>query len=189
MQDRFCTYLVGSLFVQRHECVMSIEILMILCYSEQPNQIAVPEIKYKKLFINNEWVDAVSGKTFPTFNPSSNGEKICEIAEADKADVDRAVAAAKEAFKLGSTWRTMDASERGRLLNKLANLVERDQEYLARLETLDNGKPYKISLTRDTVGVQKIYRYYAGWCDKIQGETIPIDGPFVSMTRHEPGVI
>ena len=147
--------------------------------------MAVPEVKYKKLFINNEWIDAVSGKTFPTFNPS-NGEKICEIAEADKADVDRAVAAAKEAFKLGSTWRTMDASERGRLLNKLANLVERDQEYLARLETLDNGKPYNISLTRDTVGVQKIYRYYAGWCDKIQGETIPIDGPFVSMTRHEP---
>ena len=109
----------------------------------------------------------VSGKTFPTFNPS-NGEKICEIEEADKADIDRAVAAAKEAFKLGSTWRTMDALERGRLLNKLANLVERDQDYLARLETLDNGKPYNISLTRDTVGVQKIYRYYAGWCDKIQ---------------------
>ena len=147
--------------------------------------MAVPEVKYNKLFINDEWVDAVSGKTFPTFNPC-NGEKICEIAEGDKADVDKAVAAAKEAFKLGSIWRTMDASARGKLLYKLADLVERDQDYLARLETLDNGKPYKVSLTRDTEGVKKIYRYYAGWCDKIQGKTIPIDGPFVSMTRHEP---
>ena len=127
----------------------------------------------------------MSGKTFPTINPST-GEKICDIAEGDKADVDKAVAAAKEAFKLGSPWRTMDASERGRLLNKLADFIERDQDYLARLETLDNGKPYRISLTRDTVGTPKIYRYYAGWCDKIVGKTIPIDGPYMSMTRHEP---
>ena len=147
--------------------------------------VPLPEVKFNKLFINNEWVDAVSGKTFPTINPST-GEKICDIAEGDKADVDKAVAAAKEAFKLGSPWRTMDASERGRLLNKLADFIERDQDYLARLETLDNGKPYRISLTRDTVGTPKIYRYYAGWCDKIVGKTIPIDGPYMSMTRHEP---
>ncbi len=101
--------------------------------------MAVPKVKYNKLFINDEWVDAVSGKTFPTFNPC-NGEKICEIAEGDKADVDKAVAAAKEAFKLGSIWRTMDASARGKLLYKLADLVERDQDYLARLETLDNRR-------------------------------------------------
>ena len=98
------------------------------------------EIRYTKIFINNEWHDAVSGNTFSTINPTT-GEKICDVAEGDKADVDKAVVAAREAFKLGSLWRTMDASQRGVLLHKLADLVEREQEYLARLETIDNGKP------------------------------------------------
>ena len=71
---------------------------------------------------------------------------VCKVAEGGKADVDLAVEAARRAFKLGSVWRTMDASERGRLLNKMADLIERDQEYLARLETLDNGKPLETSL-------------------------------------------
>lgn len=71
-----------------------------------------PEVKFTKIFINNEWHDSVSGKTFPTLNPTS-GEKICDVAEGDKEDVEKAVAAAQEAFKLGSPWRTMDASERG----------------------------------------------------------------------------
>ena len=146
---------------------------------------SAPEVKYTKLFINNEWHDSTSGKTFPTFNPAT-GEKICEVAEARKADVDKAVAAAREAFKLGSPWRIMDASERGNLLNRLAQLVERDQEYLARLETLDNGKPIKESLYEDLPYAYKAYRYYAGWADKIQGRTIPIDGNYFSFTRHEP---
>ena len=146
---------------------------------------SAPEIKFTKIFINNEWVDSVSGKTFPTINPCT-GEKICDIAEGDKADVDKAVAAAREAFKLGSPWRTMDASERGRLLQKLASLIERDRDYLARLETLDNGKPYKISFSTDLWMTIKCYQYYAGWTDKIFGKTIPIDGPYMSMTRHEP---
>ena len=143
------------------------------------------EIKYTKIFINNEWHDAVSGKTFPTINPAT-GEKICDVAEGDKADVDKAVAAACEAFKLGNTWRTMDASQRGVLLNKLADLIERDQEYLARLETLDNGKPYKDSYYGTLPGSIKCYRYYAGWADKIQGKTIPVDGSYLTFTRHEP---
>ena len=143
------------------------------------------EVKYTKLFINNEWVDSVSGKTFPTINPT-DGEKICDVSEGDKADVDKAVEAAREAFKLGSTWRTMDASERGRLLNKLADLIERDREYLARLETLDNGKPYHSAMTGDMELTIRCYRYYAGWSDKIFGKTIPLDGPHMSMTRHEP---
>ena len=144
-----------------------------------------PEVKYTKLFINNEWVDSVSGKTFPTINPT-DGEKICDVSEGDKADVDKAVEAAREAFKLGSTWRTMDASERGRLLNKLADLIERDREYLARLETLDNGKPYHTAMAGDMELTIRCYRYYAGWTDKIFGKTIPLDGPHMSMTRHEP---
>ena len=142
------------------------------------------EIKYTKIFIKNEWHDALSGKTFPTINPAT-GEKICDVAEGDKADVDKAVAAAREAFKLGSMWRTMDASQRGVLLNKLADHIERDREYLARLETLDNGKPISESAS-GVSGTIKIYRYYAGWADKIHGKTIPVDGSFFTFTRHEP---
>jgi len=144
-----------------------------------------PEVKYTKILINNEWHDSVSGKTFPTINPT-NGEKICDVAEGDKEDSSKAVAAAKEAFKLGSRWRTMDASMRGNLLNKLADLIERDREYLARLETLDNGKPFKDSYDVDLPMTIKCYRYYAGWSDKIHGKTIPIDGNYLCFTKHEP---
>ena len=143
------------------------------------------EVKYTKLFINNEWVDSASGKTFPTINPT-DGEKICDVSEGDKADVDKAVDAAREAFKLGSVWRTMDASERGRLIGKLADLIERDREYLAKLETLDNGKPFHVAMAGDLELVIRCYRYYSGWSDKIFGKTIPLDGPYMSMTRHEP---
>ena len=127
----------------------------------------------------------MSGKTFPTVNPTT-GEKICDVSEGDKADVDKAVAAAKEAFKLGSPWRTMDASRRGVLLNKLADLMERDREYLARLETLDNGKPFKDSFNVDLNLAMKCYRYFAGWSDKIHGKTIPVDGSYLCFTKHEP---
>lgn len=89
-----------------------------------------PEIKYTQLFINNEFRNSLSGKTFPTINPST-GEVIIEVQEGDKADVDIAVKAARDAFKLGSPWRTMDASQRGRLLSKLADLLERDADYIA----------------------------------------------------------
>lgn len=153
--------------------------------------MAIPEIevKYKQLFINNEWVDAVSGKTFPTLNPCTE-EKICDVAEGDKADVDLAVEAATAAFKRGAPWRTMDANQRGMCLYKLAELIERDIDYLAKLETLDNGKPYGISKAVDLVLTIKCYRYYAGWCDKIHGKTIPIDGDMFCYTRHEPiGVV
>ncbi|XP_037093878.1 aldehyde dehydrogenase, mitochondrial-like [Pollicipes pollicipes] len=80
----------------------------------------------------------------------------------------------------------MDASERGRLLYRLADLMERDQTYLASLETLDNGKPYYMSYLADTALSIKHYRYYAGWADKIVGETIPADGNSFCYTRHEP---
>ncbi|KAF8766707.1 Retinal dehydrogenase 1 like protein [Argiope bruennichi] len=142
------------------------------------------EVKYTKLFINNEWHDSVSGKTFPVINPST-GEEICRVQEGDKADVDKAVAAAKEAFKNGSVWRTMDASQRGRLLNKFADLVERDTEYLANLNTLENGKPFKDSVG-DVMFACATFRYYAGCADKIHGKTIPADGNTFSYTRIEP---
>uniref|UniRef100_A0A8V1A6U6 aldehyde dehydrogenase (NAD(+)) n=1 Tax=Gallus gallus TaxID=9031 RepID=A0A8V1A6U6_CHICK len=144
-----------------------------------------PEIAYNKIFINNEWHDAVSKKTFPTVNPAT-GEVICQVAEGDKADVDKAVKAARAAFQLGSPWRRMDASHRGKLLNRLADLIERDRAYLAALETLDNGKPYSISYLVDLDMVVKCLRYFAGWSDKFHGKTIPLDGDFFCYTRHEP---
>uniref|UniRef100_A0A452QKB4 aldehyde dehydrogenase (NAD(+)) n=1 Tax=Ursus americanus TaxID=9643 RepID=A0A452QKB4_URSAM len=137
------------------------------------------------LFVNNEWQDAASKKTFPTVSPAT-GEVIGRVAEGDRADVDRAVKAAREAFRLGSPWRRMDASERGRLLNRLADLVERDRVYLASLETLDNGKPFQESYALDLDEVIKVYRYFAGWADKWQGKTIPMDGEHFCFTRHEP---
>ncbi|XP_041364561.1 retinal dehydrogenase 2-like [Gigantopelta aegis] len=143
-----------------------------------------PEIKFTKLFINNEFVDSVSGKTFPTINPV-NGEKIADVQEGDKADVDKAVAAAQKALEFGSPWQKMDASQRGRLLNKLANLIDRDCGYLASLECVDNGKPYAAAFFVDTQGSNTL-RYYAGWADKITGQTIPVDGNYLCYTKHEP---
>ncbi|KAI1901148.1 hypothetical protein AGOR_G00057210 [Albula goreensis] len=150
-----------------------------------PAPSAHPDVHFNKLFINNEWHDAVSKKTFPTINPST-GEVICQVAEGDKADVDKAVKAAQDAFRLGSPWRRMDASDRGLLLNRLADRIERDAAYLAELETLDNGKPYAVSYSVDVPMVVKCLRYYAGWADKWEGKTIPIDGDFFCYTRHEP---
>ncbi|XP_030580526.1 aldehyde dehydrogenase, mitochondrial-like [Archocentrus centrarchus] len=144
-----------------------------------------PEVHYNKLFINNKWQDAASGKTFPTINPAT-GEVICQVAEADQADVEKAVKAARDAFRLGSPWRRMDASQRGLLLNRLADAIERDAAYLAELETLDNGKPYAVSYAVDLPTVVKCLRYYAGWADKWEGKTIPIDGDYFCYTRHEP---
>lgn len=149
-----------------------------------PEGIKNPEIKCTQIFINNEWVNSVSGRTFPTINPAT-AEKIVDVQEGDKADVDKAVAAAKEAFKLGSQWRRMDASERGRLLYKFADLVERDIAYMASLETLDNGKPYNNAVGDFRFSI-KVIRYYAGWADKNQGKTIPVDGDYFCYTRHEP---
>jgi len=149
-----------------------------------PEPIRDPEVKYTQLFINNEFVNSASGKTFPTINPAT-GKKIVDVQEADKADVDKAVEIAKEAFKLGSPWRRMDASRRGALLYKLADLIEQNMAYLASLETLDNGKPYRAAIGDMYFSVQVI-RYYAGWADKIQGKTIPVNGDFMCYTRHEP---
>ncbi|RMZ98464.1 aldehyde mitochondrial [Brachionus plicatilis] len=120
-----------------------------LATSAKPN--SNPDIHFTRLFINNEFVDAKSGKTFETLNPAS-GKPIARIAEADSTDVDLAVKAAKEAFKLGSPWRRSDGAYRGFLLNKLADLMERDAAHLAALESLDNGKPYHIALNVDVPG-------------------------------------
>ncbi|XP_044518313.1 retinal dehydrogenase 2 isoform X2 [Gracilinanus agilis] len=143
------------------------------------------EIKYTKIFINNEWQNSESGRVFPVYNPAT-GEQVCEVQEADKADIDKAVRAARLAFSLGSVWRRMDASERGRLLDKLADLVERDRALLSTMESLNGGKPFLQAFYVDLQGVIKTLRYYAGWADKIHGMTIPVDGDYFTFTRHEP---
>ncbi|KAK6494318.1 retinal dehydrogenase 1-like [Huso huso] len=157
--------------------------------SAAPPGLPIPvsdlEVKYTKIFINNEWHDSSCGRKIPVYNPAT-GEKICEVEEGDEEDVDKAVKAAKEAFQLGSVWRRMDASDRGRLLNKLADLVERDQLILATMETIDSGKLFLIAYFVDLMAAIKTLRYYGGWSDKIQGRTIPVDGEYFTFTRHEP---
>uniref|UniRef100_A0A7N6B806 Aldehyde dehydrogenase domain-containing protein n=1 Tax=Anabas testudineus TaxID=64144 RepID=A0A7N6B806_ANATE len=150
-----------------------------------PSPVPNPEIKYTKIFINNEWQDSVSGKVFPVYNPAT-GEQICEVQEAEKADVDKAVQAARLAFSLGSVWRRMDASDRGRLLSKLADLVERDSVYLATIESLNSGKPFLTTLFVDLQATIKTLRYFAGYADKIHGTSIPMDGEYLTFTRYEP---
>src|SRR5436305_5692669 len=154
----------------------------------KPRSVKPPRVKDQPLFIGGKWQDSVSNKTFPTVNPAT-GETICQVAEGDKADIDLAVKSARKAFEEGP-WRRMNASERGRLLNKLADLIEKNQEELAALESLDNGKPYRDALNADLPLTIKCYRYYAGWADKIEGKTIPVEGDFFCYTRHEPlGVV
>jgi aldehyde dehydrogenase (NAD+) len=156
--------------------------------TKKTRAVKPPKVKDQPMLIGGKWVDSVSGKTFPTINPAT-GEKICEVAEGDKADVDLAVRAARMAFEQGA-WPKMTASQRGRLLHKLADLIEQHAEELAALESLDNGKPYRDSLHIDVPLTVKCYRYYAGWTDKIHGKTIPIEGNYFCYTRHEPvGVV
>jgi aldehyde dehydrogenase (NAD+) len=154
----------------------------------KPRTAKRPQVKDQPLFIGGKWQDSRSGKTFPTVNPAT-GETICQVAEGDKADIDLAVTAARKAFEDGP-WPKMNASNRGRLLNKLADLIEENKEELAALESLDNGKPYRDALAADLPLTIKCYRYYAGWADKIHGKTIPVEGNYFCYTRHEPvGVV
>ncbi len=141
-----------------------------------------------KLLINNRWIASESGKTFGTFNPSTE-EEISQVAEADAADVEKAVKAARQAFERGP-WRKTQASERGRLLHRLADLIEKNGDELARIEALDNGKPVAVAKAVDVAATVACFRYFAGWADKIHGKTIPIDGEYFCYTKHEPvGVV
>ncbi|WVQ81729.1 hypothetical protein IAT38_003854 [Cryptococcus sp. DSM 104549] len=137
------------------------------------------------LFINNEWVEAASAETFSTVNPAT-GEKLLDFAHAGKEDVDKAVAAARKAFK--TTWgNNIMATERAAYLNKLADLIERDADKLAALESINSGKGVRIAREADVVDSVACLRYYAGLADKIHGQTISSFGKekFV-YTIHQP---
>jgi aldehyde dehydrogenase (NAD+) len=137
----------------------------------------------KNLYINGEFVESQSQKTFDTYNPAT-GEVLACVFEAGSADIDLAVKAARKAFDEGP-WSKMSASSRSRLMYKLADLMEENSEELAQLETLDNGKPIRETSNADIPLAVEHMRYYAGWCTKIVGQTIPVNGPFLNYTRHE----
>ena len=143
--------------------------------------------KPRKMLIGGKWVDAMSGKTFETFNPAT-GEVLARVAEGDQADIDLAVQAARRAFETG-VWRDMSPSERGRRLWKLSDLVAQNLEELAELETLDNGKPVFFSRIVDVPTAIDVFRYFAGWATKVEGNTIPISmpgGQYLAYTLREP---
>lgn len=150
-------------------------------------RVAPPKIKLTKLFINNEWVESSSKKSFETYNPAT-GEVIASVAEGSGDDVDRAVKAARRALEAGP-WATMDAADRGRILFKLADAVEANLEELATLESFNCGKTITDS-RGDIQGVANTLRYYGGWADKLEGRTIPVRGSFLSYTLRQPvGVV
>jgi acyl-CoA reductase-like NAD-dependent aldehyde dehydrogenase len=148
--------------------------------------IPVTRAAQDRLFIAGEWVDAQSGATFETRNPAT-GEVITSVAEADAADIDAAVAAARAA--LDGPWRRMDAADRGAILWKISDLIAARANELARLESLDNGKPLREAQI-DLRATVDAFRYYAGWATKLEGETIPVRGNVLNYTLREPvGVV
>ncbi len=141
------------------------------------------ETRKYQLFIDGQWVEAQSGKTFTTPNPAT-GQDLAEIAEAERADIDRAVEAARRAFD--GKWSKLSARDRGRLLYKLSQLIEKNAAELAQLETADNGKPIRESQFVDLPQVVENFEYFAGWATKIEGETIPVPGKMFNYTLREP---
>jgi phenylacetaldehyde dehydrogenase len=147
----------------------------------------------RQLFINGQFVDAVSGKTFETPNPAT-GETLAHIAEGDVEDINRAVAAARAAFD--GPWSRMTPSERGRIIWKIGDLILDHVTELAQLESLDNGKPFGVAAAADVPLAADLFHYMAGWATKIEGNTINISVPYMpganfhSYTVREPvGVV
>ena len=150
--------------------------------------IRKPRIHQTQCFIDGQWTPAASGKTFDTIDPATE-EVICQVAEGDAQDVDLAAKAARRAFESGP-WSKMDARDRGRLMYKLADLIEEEADELAALESLDNGKPIRDAKAADLPLTIDCLRYYAGFADKIHGQTIPVRGNYFTYTRREPvGVV
>jgi phenylacetaldehyde dehydrogenase len=147
-----------------------------------------------RLLIDGEWVEAASGETFPTIDPSTE-EVLTHVAAGRKEDIDRAVKAARRAFADGSTWRTMAASDRGKLIHKIGDTILEHRDELAALESLDNGKPFAIARAADVALAADLFHYMAGWATKIEGNTIPISaitgpGDYLAFTLREPvGVV
>ena len=144
----------------------------------------------RQLFINGQWADAASGKTFATPDPAT-GETLASIAEGDAEDIDRAVRAARRAFEEGP-WSRMTASERGRIIWRIGDLILEHTDELAQLESLDNGKPFGVAQGADVPLAADLFHYMAGWATKIEGNTINISVPYMpganfhAYTLREP---
>jgi len=152
--------------------------------TEPAKPLRRPQIRQTQLFIDGQWRPAQSGRTFATIDPATE-EVIAQVAEGDAADVDAAVTAARRAFDEGP-WPRMNARDRGRLMHALCDLIEAEIDELAALESLDNGKPVSDARAGDIPLALDVLRYYAGWADKIHGQTIPINGDYFCYTRREP---
>src|SRR6202007_2576957 len=149
----------------------------------QPNENVTGFVtKTRKMLINGKWVEAASGKTFATYNPAT-GEVLANIAEGDKEDIDRAVKAAPAAFESGP-WSRISTAERGKMMWKLADLIDQHREEFAQLESLDNGKPLKIARVADVPLAVDLFRYMAGWAPKIEGNTIPLSVPYTPGAKY-----
>ncbi len=144
----------------------------------------------RKLLIGGQWVDAAEGNTFPVIDPAT-GDTVAHVAEGTKADIDKAVKAARKAFDSGA-WPQMPPNERGKLLWKLADLIDANAEELAQLETLDNGKPFTVASMADIPLSADHFRYMAGWATRIEGSSLNISAPgeYHAFTLREPiGVV
>ena len=148
----------------------------------------------RQLFINGQWVDAASGRTFETPNPAT-GETLARVAEGDAEDINRAVKAARTAFESGP-WSRLTPSERGRIIWRIGDLILEHVDELAQLESLDNGKPFLVAQAADVPLAADLFHYMAGWATKIEGNTIDISVPYLpggnfhSYTLREPiGVV
>jgi acyl-CoA reductase-like NAD-dependent aldehyde dehydrogenase len=147
----------------------------------------VTDLGAVKMFVGGRWVEATSGGTDQVINPATE-DVIATVPVAARADVDTAVAAAREA--LTGPWGRMSARERGRLIWKIGQELLRRADTVARLETLQNGKPIFESRQIDIPSAAECFEYYAGWADKVSGETIPVKGSYLTYTLREPvGVV
>jgi aldehyde dehydrogenase (NAD+) len=136
------------------------------------------------LFINNEFVPAKSGATLESINPYDE-TVIAKVSAGSEEDIDVAVVAARAAFK-SSSWRDISAAERGQLLWKLGDLCEKNAHILATVDAWDNGKPYQQAMDEDVAETISVFRYYAGWADKVYGQTIETSNLKLAYTKHEP---
>ncbi len=142
------------------------------------------QINHTQLLINGQFVDAAAGKTCPTYDPRT-GEVIANVAEGDAEDINRAVSAARKAFDEGP-WPRMSPYERSRVLLRFADLAEKHLDEIAALETWNNGKPYEQAAQGELPLFIRLFRYYAGWADKIHGLTVQADGLHHVQVLHEP---
>ncbi|KAK1297239.1 hypothetical protein QJS10_CPB15g00911 [Acorus calamus] len=177
----------SSLFRGKYAPVSSARKFGTAAAVEEPIKPPV-EVEHTQLLIDGKFVDAISGRTFPTLDPRT-GDIIAHVAEGDEEDVGLAVTAARKAFDEGP-WTRMTAYERSMVLYRFADLIEKHNDEIAALETWDNGKPYEQSASAEVPMLARLMRYYAGWADKIHGLVVPADGPHhVQVLREPMGVV